>query len=197
MAMIILKLAAKSVLIAWLIWAITFSIIYGAISRIQGGNLLSPDLPLEWWYMPATLLGCWTVMTVIASTCLTGQAKHLALLFGGLAASCIGFGILGSFTSGHEMEVLVSYVETIAIGVVLVMGTGWTFETARRRQLIGPTTMVICGLCWLLLAAVIIFEWIRHPRAAAPGFILLMGATSLVVAPFAAAPIALSRNRVR
>ena len=197
MARIILVTAAKSLFLAWSIWVGAFFICSGIL--FAAGVAPQPFFPRElgWWYLPLTLLGSWTVVTVLASFGLTGRTTlcvqlffcALALYFGGICLSVFGL--------SPEILQRLGLVVLSVVGVGFVLGTATLFRIARQRGLIDLPSTAVSFVVWTLLTIVAVSTWVRFPTVPFPTCIFLCGLAALVVAPLAAAPLALTWNRNR
>lgn len=197
---IILQVGARSVLISWAIWAVTFGVVIAIIVLSGGSNYLQVLKELRWWYLPGSLLGTWIVVSTIASIYLTGRtvflAKAVCTLFTMLVA-----GMLVSKLLDHEARTLLLIVTTTAFGLVISATAFWLMSAAWRRSLVSGSE-IVSGICiWLGLSAVVIFEC---GREASQVFgiqfamaVLLVGVAAFSVVPFAAAPLAIACNRHR
>ena len=193
----ILKVLARSVLIAWLIWAVPFLILFAILYVRQAVPAVGVLQDFGWWYFPATLLGSWTIVSVLAAISMTGRSKLLAQLICGLLAVFIGLGLFSRFVLSAQARVPFAHGLAVAAGVALVLGTIWVFVAARRRSLIALPTVSVAGSAWILLSGLIVLDWTLHPARPWLLSVLAVGLAALVVAPLAAAPLALSWNRNR
>ena len=197
MSRTLLKVLAKSVLIAWTIWAVPFVILTaicfakGAIPPVEILN------DLGWWYFPMTLLGCWTVVSVLASLSMTGRSNLLAQLICGLLVLFIGLGLFSHYALPVSARLNFTRGVAVAVGVSIAVGAIWAFVLARRQSLIGLPTVYAALSVWTVLSGLIALDWMRHP--ARPLLLGVFGVllATLVVAPLATAPLALAWNRNR
>lgn len=192
MAHTILKTSAKSILVAWIIWAVAFLTLYVILLAIQ-----SFPQPVGWWYFPATLLGPWIVVTSLALVGLTGRSRPFVQLFCGLFALFIGLSLFSKFALSHRAQEQFGRGAMVAIGVVFVLGTAWAFVSARRRSLIGTPTVYVASSVWAALNMLVVLEWVLHPEETFPVYAFVIGLAALAVAPLATAPLALAWNRNR
>lgn len=197
MSRTLLKVLAKSVLIAWTIWAVPF-VILTAICFAKGG-IPSVEFLNDWgwWYFPMTLLGCWTLVSVLASVSMTGRSALLAQLVLGLFALFIGLGLFYNYALPVESRLNFNRGVGVVFGVVIVLGTVWAFVSARRQALIGPPTVASAFSVWAVLGGLIVLDWVQHPARPPMLGVLAACLATLVVAPLAAAPLALAWNRNR
>ena len=193
----ILKVLARSVLIAWLIWAVPFLILYAILYVRQAVPAVEVLQNFGWWYFPATLLGSWTMVSVLAAIAMTGRSQLLAQLICGLLAVFIGLGLFRHFSLPAPARLPFDRGVSVTIGVLLLLGTVWTFVAARQRRLIGSPTVSVAGAVWTLLSGLIVLDWTLHPSRPWLAGVLAVSLAALVVAPLAAAPLALAWNRNR
>jgi hypothetical protein len=197
LARTILKAAAKSVLIAWIIWAATFLALYLLLVVID--VVPKPALPkdLGWWYFPATVLGPWIVLALVASLGLTGRSRPFMDLFVLSFAIFIVLSLYSKFALSHQAQAQLARGVVDAIAAAMVIGTSCALAAARRRALVGwPTVYVAAGM-WGALSAPVVLEWILRPAAPFHICALFVGIAALAVAPLATAPLALAWNRNR
>jgi hypothetical protein len=186
MSRTILKAAALSVLFAWAIWAAAFLSLVAYL--FVTNTLPQPLFPggVQWWYFPATLLGCWTVLALATSGGLMGELKWFGLLYAGLMCFFVAEVVFSKFVLSHAAQAQVFYGTVTTCGVLFVLGTVWAFAAALRRSLIGrPTTCIV------------LLEWSRHPVEQFPVYLFVIGLMAAAVAPLATAPLALTWNRNR
>lgn len=197
MSRVFLKVLAKSVLLAWGIWAIPF-VLFSAYLFANGEF---PDVELlrnlGWWYFPVTLLGCWIVVSAFASVAMTGRTLFLVQIIFGVFAFSLGETMFSKYALPREARLPFERGVWLAIGVALALGTAWAFVAARRRGLIGSPTVAGALSVWGVLSGLISLDWVRHPARPLPLGVLAVCAAALVVAPLATAPLALAWNRNR
>jgi hypothetical protein len=196
MARIILSAAAKSVVLAWLLWAAAFLAVYLILLATQGQP---PTLPREinGWYFPAVLIGAWAVTGVLTTAGLAGRSRLFLIVFCGLVASYIGLSLFAKLALAREARE--QFLQgTLAVSAMLaILMTVWAFAAARRRKLIGWPTVFAAGSLWAALAALLLIADIWHVWQRPALFIALSGICALAFAPLAAAPLALVWNRNR
>ena len=193
----ILKVLAKSVLIAWGIWAVPFLILLAVLSANHAVPSVEILSDLGAWYFPATLLGSWTITAVMASMSMTGRSNLLAQVVVGSLAFFIGLGVFAKYALPKSSHLPFARGVAVVIGMAIVLGAVSAFVAARRRALIGmPTAAASLGV-WVVLSGLIAFDWTRHPERPLSQVVLFTGLASLVVAPLATAPLALAWNRNR
>jgi hypothetical protein len=197
MSRTILKTAGQSVIVAWAIWAFSFLTLY-AILRLAHVTI-PPSLPKElgWWYFPATLLGPWIIAAVGAAVGLADRPVLVAKLACGLFALFIGLTVFARFSLSLPARTQLWYGTLGVCAAVLALGTVWTFVAARRRALIGSSTVYVAAALWCVLATPVVTEWVLHPDGPADLYMVAITALALAVAPLAAVPLALCFNRHR
>jgi hypothetical protein len=197
MAHTIWKSAAKSVLIAWILWIVAFLALYLILLAAQVTP--RPTLPRElgWWYFPATLVGAWTVLWLLASAALTGRSKLFVQLLCGLLVTSIATTLLSRFVLTRQAQAQLWHGVLVVVGVLFVLGTAWAFLAARRRALIGWPTVYVAGTLWAALSALVAVADVLQARQGLPIYLSLVGICALAVAPLATAPLALAWNRSR
>jgi hypothetical protein len=197
MSRTILKVLAKSVLIAWVIWAVPFVLLTGILFAQQAIPHVEILDDFGWWYFPATLLGCWTVVSVLASISMTGRSTLLAQLICGLLAVFIGLGMFRKYALPENVQLNFDRGVGVTVGVTIAFGTVWAFVAARRRGLIGSPTVASAFSVWAVLSGLIVLDWMLHPDRPLVLGALIVSLAALVVAPLAAAPLAIAWNRNR
>jgi hypothetical protein len=197
MARTILKTAAKSVLIAWVIWAAPFLALNAILLAIHGIPELALPRELGWWYFPATLLGAWTAVSLLTPLGLAGRRGLVATLWFGLLALFIGLSMFSKYALSPQAQDHFVYGVAVACGVVFVLGTAWAFVAARRRSLIGSPTLYVAASVWGALSTLVILGWVPHPAEPIAAYVFVAGVLALAVAPLATAPLALAWNRNR
>ena len=199
MSRCMLKTAGISVLVAWVVWAAAVLAVYMVF--LAADVTPRPQLPkdLGWWSFPASLLGAWLGMAVLATVGQAGRATLTAILFCASIA-CLIAGMLFSKYVGAfypRLALQFQYAALITAAAVLVLGTAWAFAAARRRELIGWPTVYVAASLWITLSTLVVFQWWRAPAASLPVYMLIVGLLALAAFPLAGAPLALSWNRNR
>ncbi|MCX7421452.1 MAG: hypothetical protein NT013_18170 [Planctomycetia bacterium] len=187
----ILKTAAKSVLITWLIWAVATIAIYLLSLAMSSVPLRWPP-KLGWWYFPVTLLGSWLVVATGTSIGLTGRAELFVKLFCGFAVLLVGLPIVSRSTLPPRVVTQLTHGLAATVGLAFVLGTAWAFAVARRRSLIGNPTILMAASIWFGVVAFVFAEVLRHHDQELHRIMFLTGLLTLAVAPLA---VAWNRNR--
>lgn len=197
MSRTILKVLTKSVLLAWGIWAVPFVLLTGVLFAQRTIPRVEILDDFGWWYFPATLLGCWTVVSVLASISMTGRTTLWAQLICGLIVFFIGLGMFKKYALPENVQLTFARGVGVAVGVTIAFGTVWAFVAARRRGLIGSPTVVSAFSVWAVLSGLIVLDWMLHPDRPLGLAVLIVSLAVLVVAPLATAPLAIAWNRNR
>jgi hypothetical protein len=194
-----LKTAAISVFAAWSLWAVAFLILYAIV--LATGAVPQPQLPGEWgwWYFPATFVGAWLGVSLLATIGQAGRPKFFMILFFGSLTILLAGIILRSdiLPQDEQSRGLVQNVLMIGASLLFILGTSWTFAAAQRRSLVALKCVYAAAAIWSGLALLVVAH--AAVRAAAPFavYFFVVGLMSLAVFPLAAAPLALSWNRHR
>lgn len=196
LAMTLLKVAFRSVVISWSLWAAAFGVVT-AIIMMTGGNVVTPVLgKVWWWYFPATLAACWVVVTSSACMALTGRGTLWAKLFGAVLPVCLIVMLLTQLLDRELQDWLFSIFLCVS-GASAAGFAAWTMMAARSRMLIDSRVVVSAGLVWAVLASTVIFESLRHSGNHVPLTVFIAGLAAWVVAPLSATPLAICANRHR
>jgi hypothetical protein len=197
LARIVLKTVAKSLLIAWGIWALSFLALDLVLLALRVRFPLALPVEFGWWYFPATLVGAWTMAGLAAAVVLAGRRGFALTLFFGLYALSLGPMLLPPFVLSPQAQEQFAHSLLITCGVVFVLGTVWAFAAARRRSLVGVPTLFVAASMWGLLSALVVVEWVSHSAKPFSPYVLVAGILALSVSPLATAPLALAWNRNR
>ena len=192
-----LKVIARSVLIAWSLWAIPFVVLTGILFSQQAIPHVGLLETWGWRILPGTLLGCWTIASVLASIAMTGRSKLMIQLACGLFACMIGLMMFSRHALPRGSQMTFDRGIGISLGLAIALGTAWMFVAARRRGLIGSPTVAGALGVWVLLSGFVVIDWVLHPARHPMLGVLAVCFATLVVAPLAAAPLALAWNRNR
>jgi hypothetical protein len=121
----------------------------------------------------------------------------LALVFGSLFGFWIGFMLFAKYALAPEEQLEFEHGIAAGVGVALALATAWLFIAARRRSLIRTETILVGLVGWIALGALAAPHWALHMEESLTGYVFMVGLLALVVAPLAAAPLALAWNRTR
>ena len=197
MARTILKMTAQSLLLAFSIWAGAF-LITGAILLACGlapGDIVPKEIP--WWFFFAAPVGCWTVITVLASIGLTGRPVLFAKICCAILALYLASVFFSVFVLTEKGRDQFFTGVAFIISVVLLSVTALLFITALRRQLIRLPSAVACAFVWIVLSTLCVLIGMHYPGGELVNYFTLVALVAMVVAPIAAAPLAVSWNRTR
>jgi len=199
MSRTMLRAAGISVLIAWVLWTVAFLIVFAIL--LLANVEPRPHLPKEvgGWYFPATLLGAWLSLTVMATIGHAGRPTLYGLLFCGVPALALGAILFSHYALSPAAKTIFAEGITMAVGAIYILGTAWAFAAARRRALIGPPTVWAAMVAWSALCILGLLFWSQHrsEHLTSPVAVHVIGLFALVVFPLAAAPLALTWNRNR
>ncbi|MBI3461495.1 MAG: hypothetical protein HY000_00315 [Planctomycetes bacterium] len=197
MAQTVLKVAARSVALAWAIWAVAFA----ALCVVLWATPLrtEPVLPeaMRWWIFPATLLGAWMVVALTASIALFGRESLFVQLLCGGVALFIGLLMFSQYALSVPQRLAFTRGTVTVLGVACLAGTAWAFMSAHQRALIGRPTVFGAFAFWTACSAAVVIDGMLHPADSVAPYVLIIGLLALSVAPLAAAPLALAANRNR
>jgi hypothetical protein len=192
----ILETAAKSVLLAWSIWASAFAVVYFFIWLIGSKDAI--QLPeASWWLFPATLFGPWIATGSIASIVLLGGSKYAFRIMLSLIMSVVAIMLVSKFVLTPAARLFVQQTSFAILGSALVVICIWSFVAARRRGFIQTPTIWAAAMVWTAATVLTAIRWPALVDSGAVRIVLIAGIASLIVTPLAAAPLALSANRHR
>jgi hypothetical protein len=195
LARTILKAAAVSVLLMWLIWAFSFAIL--CLPLLARGSIHFAKLDeVSWLLYPATLLGPWAVTATGASLLLSGRAKLIVVTLFTLIGAFLAGALISTLLS-NELQSLLRQSATALVTSAILIGTAVLFFAAWRNRLIGRLTIFGAAAFWLIGSLSFVLEKMRIQQLGWLEFLLLAAALALVVLPFAAAPLAIASNRHR
>jgi hypothetical protein len=190
--------AAKSVILAWAIWALAFAVACGCIATIGSSTAIHfPKDAIGWWYFPATFIGSWVITSNITCLLLFGRSKFVLQLLCGLAATIMIVSVSSKFLLRPAAHDLLIQTLTALLASGLVVGGALAFVAAWRRRLIQWATTWIAGCMWIaatVLSAIFLPTYVQ-PRLLA--YLLVASLVTLLVTPVAAAPLGISINRHR
>jgi len=196
---ILLRTAFHSLSIGVLIWAVTFSLVW------WGGKLAGESYPAEifpWWYFPAIVLAAWAAMTFALCITLTGRTIHMKILGGAYCGWLIVFTTIGNITSKWIAE-LFYFCALSGFGIALFLLTIGIWGVAFRRNMVVLRHAIVAGIVLTGLIGLAGWQFSNglplptNNHGFTPYFFLVSGLLSMVVFPFAAAPLALVSNRTR
>ncbi len=196
MARTVLRMAATSVLLAWLVWVVAVSIACAILLFLGAGDAIQFPPGFTWWSFPGILFVAWIIVGVLASIGLTGSERVFQYVTG-LAFVVLVLPLLSKLLLSTDARQLVMRIVMITLAGAVVTGTIWIYLAALRRALIQATTAWgAAGVCAAATAGVVIlWPWDGEPHWL--GCLLAASVLALAVAPLGAAPLALSANRHR
>ena len=191
----ILQTAARSILIAWGLWAAGF---FGCLLIAQlMPHVPVPIFPPEFraWYLPLTLLGPWIAMTNLSVIGLSGRAARIVFLgVSGLISYGIGMILIKEF---HSAE-LQSHVFEISIflgSITIVGATVLAFVKGHRRRFLSRKSQCVSGVIWIATAILGIAT--RPADLPVVAYPMILAFSALVIMPLATTPLAIAWNRHR
>ncbi|HEX4070348.1 MAG TPA: hypothetical protein VHX68_04245, partial [Planctomycetaceae bacterium] len=197
MARTILKCEATGLIIAWTIWAASFLALAETLRALQVTFPMRLLAPLGWWYFPATLVGPWAAMGLSTPLFLTGRKGFVRAIVIGSMVFAVGLMLFLRLAFSHEWQEQFFRGALLVVGIMLVLGTVWSFLAAQKRSLIGAPTVVVAASVWGALCALVAIYGISHPGQESFAYFLAVGILALAVSPLATAPLALAWNRNR
>jgi hypothetical protein len=189
--------AVKNLAFAWGIWG-TVLLAIMLVLRLDGQSPWA-YLPAEfrWQSLAGAMLLSWAAMASVIALALWGRAKLVSQLFVGLSLGYVTLMLLAKFALNDQAR------EALMHGLVAVTGLAFTgitiaaFVAAKKRGLIEAPVAGAAVAVWITLIAACILAWPADLAITRSGEFLLYGSLALVVAPIAAAPLALAWNRTR
>jgi hypothetical protein len=193
----LLIVAVKNLALAWGIWG-TVLLLIMLVLRLDGQSPWT-YLPAEfrWQSLAVAMLLSWAAMASVIALALWGRTKLVSQLFIGLSLGYVALMLFAKFALIDEAR------EALMHGLVAVTGLAPTAITiaalvaARKRGLIEAPVAGAAVAVWITLIAACILAWPADLAISRSGEFLLYGSLALVVAPIAAAPLALAWNRIR
>ncbi len=196
---ILLRTAFHSLSIGILIWVFIFFLV------CCGGQLAGESLPPElftWWHFPAIFLSAWAAMSFSLCVSLTGRTIHMKILGAGYCGWLIVFTTIGNVTAKWIAD-LFYFCALSGFGIALFLFTLWVWGLALRRNMVELRQAFVAGIALAGLLGLATWQFTNemhlpaNTHGPAPYILLVSGLLSLVVFPFAAAPLALAWNRTR
>ena len=159
MSRTMLRVAAVSVAVAWVIWAAAYLALYAIL---PSADVASRSLVPFQVYFPLALLGTWLALTCTATIGQTGRPILFAILFCGVPAVTVGVVLFSNFALTRGARQTLDEGITVLVGVVFLLGTTSSFVAARRRSMIGwPTVSASIGV-WMALCVLLALFWWQH-----------------------------------
>lgn len=197
MARSVLKMAALSVLCAWLVWALALLVIYLLMWATASFPAVTLPKPLGWWYFPVTLFGPWIAVTLGIAAGLSGRMQIWAKSFCAIVTAAVALTLASQYVFSPLLQRQIGHFLVAAAGVTLVAAAAWAVVTAKRRKLIDAVAVYLIAAAWALLSAVVAIDFALAHRAPLQAYIFVAGLAALAVAPLGYASLALAWNRVR
>ncbi len=207
----LLKTEAASLLVTWGAWSLAMLGTTWLLFRTQGidpvldlwtlhGKFASSASLLGYWYAVLlcgfVLAVAWTPLALASCLALTGRQR---LLMTTVAVSVpvllAGLYLAESRNQGHSL--FANFPWQYFAGAAAALATAGGFGIAARRGLIGWPTCGIAAAGWLALCGVAVSVSLLLGSLEPASLVLMAGLLALPLAPWAAAPLALSWNRHR
>ena len=194
-ANVILRTALKSMIVAWVMWAIALGFVFVARS-LMGDTITKPTPPdFGGWYFPLTLLSAWIAIANISVVVLTGRGSKF--IFAGVG-SAVGFilisGLLSNVTS-ESVQLIIGQVLMWTASAVLIAGTALAIRKAVQQRLIERLMVYRMTAGWL---GIVVLAVVTKPaNVPVVGYALIAAFAALAMVPMATAPLAVSWNRHR
>ncbi len=194
----IIRAAALSLLIGWVIWASALAAAAAAVGvaalseRPLASYILSEFHPRP---IAAALVGSWIILGTMISASLTGRAKGIVQVLLSAMGVFIAVSLGSKWMLSSAAQEQLNQVVAVLMGVGCIVITTAAFSAAVRRGFIELTTAWGSLIAWIMLtigASLLIGRDITLPAYA-----FTFGVLALAVIPFAAAPLALAWNRHR
>ncbi len=191
----ILTVAARSSLIAWLMWFGLFACCHllFSVTNQSPDYYMPPDIGIL--FIPVTILGPWVAMANLGTLGFSGRGARI--LFG-LVAGFVSYFVFLLVVRQFADVVIVQQIHNVcstAVAALVVGGSIWAFVQARKQRHISNSTYLASGLgFWALLIAAILLRPVGSQFIYYPTVVIIV---SLVIVPFATMPLAIAWNRHR
>jgi hypothetical protein len=136
-------------------------------------------------------------MMFFAAIALTGRSRPFVEIFIAGIVLFIGGNVAANYALSFDQQQSLGRGITILLGLTTLLGTAWLFVLSRRRAMVAASSAWTCLAVWVLLAAGIGTAKAFEPQMPIAACLLMAGLAGLVVAPIAAAPLAIAWNRTR
>ncbi len=196
----LLGTAARSTLIAWLLWAVAVALLSAVLlpTDIVPLSNLGPFVQKSsWWYVPSMIIVPWIVCTNIGMVGSTGRSQPFVgiVIVGFTVALFTTF--VADYTLTQQQKIAFWRGVFLVLSIMTALGTGGLFLRAQRQALI-DTPMVWASLAtWCVLVAGLLAVQLVDPQLPPTVCISLGCVLSLAVAPIAGTPLAIAWNRTR
>jgi hypothetical protein len=207
----LLKTAAASLLVTWVLWCAAMLATTGWLYLHQGtepvldlwtlhGEFAAAFATLGDWYAAllfgAVLVAAWIPLSLAASLVLTGRPRLLVSVVAGSVPALLAGLFLASRAAEGQPGVPAAAWHFV-IGSISMAATAWLFVAARRGGQIGASFSVKAATAWLAACAVGGCIYILVGPLNLSDLVLVGGVLALPLASLAAAPLALAWNRHR
>jgi hypothetical protein len=189
---------ARGIGLSWLMWLAALLVV-GVSVWLAGTELRYPfDEETRWAFFPGALIGGWAIAAGLTVLGLYGRTVVPLVAMMGVPTFLAWIGSVVRWALPDSAEAM-AFFWLAAVGSLLCLGLlGWSVSGALRNGFLTRRTAVLCGIAWVLLSgAVIVGELFLRSAPSAAAMAVALGLVSLAVFPVAAAPLALSWNRVR
>jgi hypothetical protein len=196
-ARVTLRAAATSLLWTWVVWLAALALICAA--ALMNGSVAShPWSNSELGRtIGFSMLLSWLVLGTFLSLALCGRTRFLFRLFSFLSLSYLAVVLISKYTLPPHAHAQVMLLLVILIAVGCILATVWVYAAASRRGLISSATvwMALAMAAVLAVGEALMFSSVSAWPPVV--FAIVAASSAAAVAPLAAAPLALSYNRVR
>ncbi len=191
----ILSTATRTLLCAWGAWAIAFGV---ALSIGWFRNQLPQAIlvsEIRHWYLPLTLLGPWIVLTNFAVLGLTGRGPLSSIVIVGLMFFWILEQLVVRYLVASNMQAFGHQCFVAIVATATLLFAARTFWLSWHERLLENATLIKLVLAAIAISTLAFLlrpsgmPWAIYP--------VILAFSSLVVMPWATAPLAISRNRHR
>jgi hypothetical protein len=207
----LLRTAAASLLVTWVLWCAAMLAATGWLYLHQGtepvldlwthhGQFAGAFATLGYTYaalvFAVVLIAAWIPLSLGASLVLTGRQRLLVFSLSGIIPVLLaGLFLAGRAAEGHAD--LPHSVWQITLGSISTTVTAWIFVIALRRGHVSASCGARTLAAWLAACAVGSCIYILVGPLNLSDLVLMAGLLALPLAPIAAAPLALAWNRHR
>lgn len=188
---------ARGMSLSWLLWLLTFLVVAPSV-WLSGTVLIYPfDEETRWMLGPGALIGGWAIAAGLMVLGLYGRTVvplAAMMLVPTLLVGLIN-GVRWALPESAEATALLWLT---LVGSLLCVGlVGWSMQRALANGFISTRTAVLCVGVWALLSAAVVGEQFLRTTPSAMTAAVGIAVMTFAVLPVAAAPLALSWNRVR
>jgi hypothetical protein len=144
-----------------------------------------------------TLVGPWTLMATLVCIGLSGHAKLATVIASSALAGFVAGMLAAKFFLPERAIFLLQQSIAFVVATILIVGTAWIYVASRRRGHIPSATVWAATIVWSAATLASVVFWPAELRPSVLGYFFVAAAAALMIAPVAAAPLALSANRHR